>query len=373
MWLTCSSIGRKFVMALTGICLVLFVTFHCVMNAVALLWPVAYNAVCQFLGANWYALVASACLGLLFIIHIIYATVLTVQNRKARGTDRYAVNSRPADVEWSSKNMFVLGIVVLAFLVVHLVQFWSKMQLQEICSPNPTTWAQVDGLPADPALGTLFIQMAFSQWWTPVVYVIGFVALWFHLNHGFWSMFHTIGWDNNIWLSRLRKIGRWWSTIVVALFIVQAAMFYIKANSADNNYINDPSLHDQYVESFTERVAPVVEKFIGEYNKSGQECQMLRSDEPMQAMYREKGQEYLDQLKPVVEAAKALHAEMANTELANASQIVGMVESALVDMKTQEPQPEPTPAAAPAPEPEPAAAPAPEVEPGGVNTNETNN
>ena len=127
MWLTCSSIGRKFVMALTGICLVLFVTFHVLMNAVALIWPGAYNAVCEFLGANWYALVASLGLAALFIIHIIYALWLTVQNRRARGVDRYAVSAHYPGVEWSSKNMLVLGIVVLAFLVVHMVQFWSKM------------------------------------------------------------------------------------------------------------------------------------------------------------------------------------------------------------------------------------------------------
>ena len=85
MWLTSSSIGRKFVMAITGICLVLFVTFHCLMNSVALLWPAAYNVICQFLGANWYALVASAGLAFLFIMHIIYALWLTIQNRRARG------------------------------------------------------------------------------------------------------------------------------------------------------------------------------------------------------------------------------------------------------------------------------------------------
>ncbi|MDE6243503.1 MAG: succinate dehydrogenase/fumarate reductase cytochrome b subunit, partial [Muribaculaceae bacterium] len=71
MWLFSSSVGRKFVMALTGAALVLFVTFHCLMNSVAILWPTAYNAVCEFLGANWYALIASAGLALLIIIHII--------------------------------------------------------------------------------------------------------------------------------------------------------------------------------------------------------------------------------------------------------------------------------------------------------------
>ena len=81
MWLTSSSIGRKFVMSLTGAFLILFVTFHALMNGVALFWPTAYNEVCLFLGANWYALIASAGLAVLIILHIIYAMMLTVQNR----------------------------------------------------------------------------------------------------------------------------------------------------------------------------------------------------------------------------------------------------------------------------------------------------
>ena len=189
MWLKSSSIGRKLIMAITGVCLVLFVTFHAVMNGVALFWPSAYNAICAFLGANWYALIASIGLAALFVIHILYALWLTVQNRRARGTDRYAVTSTPKQVEWASKNMLVLGIVVVAFLIIHLIQFWAKMQLAEILHCP----AVVDGATVAPQSGTLFIQAAFSQWWTPVVYIIGFVALWFHMNHGFWSMFQTAG------------------------------------------------------------------------------------------------------------------------------------------------------------------------------------
>ena len=184
-------------MAITGACLVLFVTFHCLMNAVAIVWPASYNVICELLGANWYALAASAGLALLFIIHIIYAVWLTLQNRKARGNDRYAVTAKPKSVEWSSQNMLVLGIVVLAFLVVHLIQFWAKMQLQEIRGVEGT-------LP--PSMGTLFIQEAFSMVYTPIVYIIGFIALWFHMNHGFWSMFQSCGWDNDTWLPRLKKI-----------------------------------------------------------------------------------------------------------------------------------------------------------------------
>ena len=243
MWLTSSSIGRKLVMAVTGACLVLFVTFHCLMNAVAIACPAAYNVICEFLGANWYALAASAGLALLFVIHIFYAVWLTLQNRKARGADRYAVSVKPATVEWSSQNMLVLGIVILAFLVVHMVQFWAKMQLVEMTGAEST-------LP--PAIGTLFIQEAFSHIYTPIIYIIGFAELWLHMNHGFWSMFQSAGWTNNTWLPRLRKISCWYTTIVIALFVAQAVVFTVNANN--DYYRTNAELREQYKETVAETI-----------------------------------------------------------------------------------------------------------------------
>ncbi|MDE6267958.1 MAG: hypothetical protein K2M04_02625 [Muribaculaceae bacterium] len=247
MWLTNSSVGRKLVMAVTGAALVLFVTFHVLMNAVAIFWPAAYNVICEFLGANWYALIASAGLALLFIIHIIYALWLTVQNRRARGHEGYLVNKKPAQVEWASKNMLVLGIVVVAFLIVHMIQFWAKMQLAEI-----TGHLAVDesGMAVPPAAGTWFLQIAFSCIWTPIIYIIGFVALWFHLTHGIWSMFQSAGWNGNIWMSRLKKIGCWWATIVVGLFIIQAIVFTV--NARNERYTTCPQLVGQYIEMMEE-------------------------------------------------------------------------------------------------------------------------
>lgn len=235
MWLSNSSVGRKFIMAITGAVLVLFLTFHCLMNAVAIAWPAAYNSVCLFLGANWYALIASAGLAAFIVVHIIYAVMLTLQNRRARGHERYAVSHRPKSVEWSSQNMLVLGIVILAFLVVHMIQFWAKMQLVEILGEHTK-------IPA--AAGTLFLQEAFQQPWTLIVYCIGFIALWFHLNHGIWSMFQSVGWDSTVWIPRLKKIGAWWCSIVVVLFIAEAIVFTVNANR--HFYLNDPELREQY-------------------------------------------------------------------------------------------------------------------------------
>lgn len=272
-------------MAITGICLVLFVTFHCVMNAVAIVWPTAYNVICEFLGANWYALIASAGLALLFILHIIYATVLTIQNRKARGNDRYLVTSRPPQVEWSSKNMYVLGIVVVAFLVVHLIQFWARMQWQEIIGAE----FSVNGVTYAPQFGTLFIQAAFAEVWTPIVYIIGFIALWFHLNHGFWSMMHSVGWDNNIWIKRLKCIGCWWVTIVIGLFVAQAVVFTVQAQKG--YYLKDVKLQAQYGEAIKAEAQALIDEINAEMqaNPYGQQEILVNNVtkmEPLVNQYR---------------------------------------------------------------------------------------
>ena len=309
MWLTSSSIGRKFVMAITGACLVLFVTFHVLMNSVALFWPAAYNVVCEFLGANWYALVASAGLAALFIIHIIYALWLTVQNRRARGNDRYDINGKAPHVEWSSKNMLVLGIVILAFLVVHMIQFWAKMQLQELISHDLDALPLVGEAPASPAMGTLYLQLAFESWWTPVVYIIGFIALWFHMNHGFWSMFHTIGWDNNIWINRLKTIGCWWTSIVVLLFIAQAILFTVQAHN--KFFLTDEALQEQYAEYWSNQAEGLIEEFQAEaaaLDPQNMDAQI--------EFFVEKGEAYADRAEAIAKYAE-LQAPAAKTAQLN--------------------------------------------------------
>lgn len=243
MWLFNSSVGRKFIMCLTGAFLVLFVTFHCVMNSVAIFWPSAYNCICEFLGANWYALLGTMVLAAGFILHIVYAFWLTLQNRKARGNDRYAVTSKPPQVEWASQNMLVLGIVVLAFLAIHGIQFWYKMQFAEITG-NLVECGCGETVP--PAAGTLFIQMAFGEWYTLPIYLIGFIALWFHMTHGFWSMFQSCGWNGRVWFERLKCIANWWTSIVVLMFIAEAVVFTL--NAKNETYLKCPVLQEQYQE-----------------------------------------------------------------------------------------------------------------------------
>lgn len=222
-WLIKSSIGRKLVMSISGLALILFLTFHMSMNMVALFSGEAYNMVCEFLGANWYALVATVGLAALFIVHIIYAFILSIQNRRARGNDRYAVPNRPAGVEWASQNMMVLGIIVIVGLALHMFHFWSKMQLAEILGQHDLGIAGVSG----PTDGAGLIRYTFSNPINLVLYLVWLCALWFHLTHGFWSALHTIGWNNTIWLKRLECISKIYSTVIVLGFAVVIVYYYL--------------------------------------------------------------------------------------------------------------------------------------------------
>ena len=124
-FLSNSSLGKKLVMSVTGMFLVLFILFHMSMNITAIISPEAYNMICELLGANWYALAGTA-------VHFLYAVILTLNNYKARGSQRYAVTVQEPGVAWASKNMLVLGFIILGGLLIHLFNFWSKMQLVEI-------------------------------------------------------------------------------------------------------------------------------------------------------------------------------------------------------------------------------------------------
>ncbi|MBR5159409.1 MAG: succinate dehydrogenase/fumarate reductase cytochrome b subunit [Bacteroidaceae bacterium] len=225
MWLIDSSIGRKVVMSVSGGALILFLTFHMAMNCVALISGEAYNAVCEFLGANWYALVGTVGLAFLVLVHFVYAFILTIQNMKARGSQKYAVTKRPKSVEWASQNMLALGIIVVLGLGLHLANFWSKMQLQEIIDSQ----AIVNGVAVSPTDGAALIEYTFSQWYFVLAYVVWLCALWFHLSHGFWSALQTLGWNGKTWQNRWQVIGNIYVTLVVLGFLAVVLTFYFKS------------------------------------------------------------------------------------------------------------------------------------------------
>lgn len=247
MWLTDSSIGRKLVMSITGTCLVLFLLFHASMNIALIFSEDAYNWICRMLGANWYALIGTAGLALLVLFHFVFAIILTVQNRRARGNDRYAIEDRQKGVDWESQNMLVLGIVVAGFLVLHLANLWFKMQFQEVTGLKTGAF--------DPQNGAAYVKYLFTGLYDPAqvvnpelltmpdwahplyccLYLVWLLAIWFHLTHGVWSALHTMGLSSNTWLPRIKVIGNIVATIVVLMFaavVVYYLGMYIGAKLA---------------------------------------------------------------------------------------------------------------------------------------------
>ena len=224
MWLSNSSVGRKVVMSVTGAALVLFLLFHMSMNLVAIISTDGYNAVCEFLGANWYALVGTAGLAALVVLHFVYAFILTLQNRKARGSQRYAVSERPKNVTWASQNMLVLGIIVILGIALHLFNFWAKMQLPEVLH---MMGMHVDAVTMENvANGSYYIASTFSCPVYAALYVVWLAALWFHLTHGIWSAMQTLGANNNVWICRWKAISNVLATIIILGFLVVVVAGY---------------------------------------------------------------------------------------------------------------------------------------------------
>lgn len=218
-WLLKSSIGRKFVMAISGLCMVLFLLFHMCMNLVSIFSVEAYEWICAFLGTNWYALAGTAALAALFLVHICYAIWLTLQNRKARGGDSYATSANAA-APWSSKNMFVLGVFLLAFMLIHLYDFWFKMMFSELF--------HLPGMVLPTEVGE-HLLVVFGAAWKVAIYLIGIIALWFHLTHGVWSMFQSVGFNGRIWSSRLKCAAYIVAAIICVGFAIVPLFFFAQS------------------------------------------------------------------------------------------------------------------------------------------------
>ena len=215
-------------MSVTGIALVLFLTFHASMNVVALISAKGYNMICEFLGANWYAVAATVGLAALVALHFIFAICLTLQNRKARGNNSYAITDKPEKVEWASQNMLVLGIIVILGMCLHLWNFWYNMMFAELAGTENVAFA---------ANGVYHIAKTFSCPVYTVLYMIWLCALWFHLNHGIWSSVQTLGWSGKIWFNRWRIIGSIYATIIILMFVAVALAYCFGYRPADFNEV----------------------------------------------------------------------------------------------------------------------------------------
>jgi succinate dehydrogenase / fumarate reductase cytochrome b subunit len=208
-----ASIGRKLLMSVSGLFLILFLFVHLVLNSFLLLDGVLgfetgqmFNAGAHFMATNPLIKVMEPVLALGFIIHIIYSIILTFQNMKARGPQRYASGKKTRGVEWASLNMLPLGIAIFAFLVVHIANFYMRMKGFVVWEPAEVEFPFF-GMIAKGEDAYSLVHDTFQNLPIVIIYVIGSIALAFHLAHGFWSGFQTIGWNNNVWMPRLKWIS----------------------------------------------------------------------------------------------------------------------------------------------------------------------
>jgi succinate dehydrogenase / fumarate reductase cytochrome b subunit len=223
-----SSVGKKFVMALTGIFLITFLIVHVGLNAC--IWAndngKMFNTGANFMASMLVIRIMEIGLFLGIILHVIQGYLLTLENQRKRGS-KYAVEYGNKGSKWYSRSMGLLGTLLLLFLIMHIYHFWVPSRLGGI--------GNVQSLPEthyDNTLGMqyhdLYSEMVkvFQIEWVVILYVIGCISLMYHLMHGFESAFRTIGVHNNRYLTLLRYGGRGFAIIVCLAFAMMPISMY---------------------------------------------------------------------------------------------------------------------------------------------------
>jgi succinate dehydrogenase / fumarate reductase cytochrome b subunit len=216
-----STLGRKMLVALTGIFLILFLAVHLVGNLQLLKADGgrAFNVYAEFMSTNPLIQAVSKLNFFFILLHIVVSIMLTIKNRQARGAERYAVTSGKSSI-WASRNMAVLGTLVLIFIVIHIKDFYAQMH-----------WGSVPTVTYDGKevrdLYTL-VDFWFAKAWYVVVYTFCMGALAFHLWHGFASAFQTLGLNHMKYNPVINALGKAFAVVVPALFaLIPIMMFFV--------------------------------------------------------------------------------------------------------------------------------------------------
>lgn len=218
-----SSIGRKFLMSLTGLFLILFLVVHLAGNLQLLKNDngESFNIYARFMTTN--PLIKFIAYGNYFFIllHVIVGLVLAWNNKKSKG-QKYAVSSS-LKTTWASKNMALLGTLVLAFLLLHMGDFWLKMKLGQL---DMITYPGVEG-----EMKNLYsrVSVAFKDPLIVGAYLIGLIVLALHLSHGFQSAFQTLGISNKKYTPTIKNLGTAYSILIpLGYAIIPVYYFFIK-------------------------------------------------------------------------------------------------------------------------------------------------
>ncbi|MBL7862407.1 MAG: succinate dehydrogenase cytochrome b subunit [Cyclobacteriaceae bacterium] len=215
-----SSLGRKVLMALTGLFLILFLVVHLAGNLQLLKddGGEAFNIYAKFMTTNPLIKTISYVNYTFILLHVLIAIYLSRKNRAARGSRGYAISGKSST--WSSRNMGILGFLLLVFIVVHMKDFWAQMHWGGI----PT--AMYDGVEVKDLYS--IVSLAFSQAWYVGLYVFCMIGLAFHLWHGFASAFQTLGLNHLKYNPVINFVGKAFAIIVPAAFaLIPIWMFLV--------------------------------------------------------------------------------------------------------------------------------------------------
>ena len=202
-----SSIGKKVIMSLSGLFLILFLCIHLTVNLLLLVGPDAFNAGCEFMALPFIKVIEPI-LALGFVVHIVWASILTLQNQKAR-PQKYNLRNQAQNCTWPSRNMYILGALVLAFLVLHIYNFWISFKFGNIENHYDFVTATL----CDPIYA--------------IIYIIAGILLGLHISHGFWSAFQSIGLSNEVWKKRLKCVAYFFAIVFAVGFSIIPIYFQI--------------------------------------------------------------------------------------------------------------------------------------------------
>lgn len=215
-----TSVGKKLIMGITGISLVLFLVVHAGLNAC--IWAndggEMFNRAANFMGSNVIPRILEVGLFGGIFLHIIQGYLLTLQNKQKRNIG-YAVNYSDGS-KWYSRSMAILGTLLLLFFILHWKQFWIPSRftgMEEMQLPNGKMVHNLFGL----------MKETFQELWVVVFYVIGCISLGYHLAHGFQSAFKTLGVHNKRYHALLSSVGYGFAIIVPLVFAMMPISLYL--------------------------------------------------------------------------------------------------------------------------------------------------
>ncbi len=227
-WITktlTSSIGRKVIMSLTGLFLISFLLVHLSGNFLLLKGDegAAFNLYTKFMTTNPVIRVLELGLVAGFGLHIYTGLLLSRINNKARPV-KYHYENPSVSSNWFSRNMVLSGVIVLLFLLLHLYNFWVRYHFQG------------DTLNVQTIDGKSYLDMyqaaveTFKMWWYTAVYLLAFLLLAFHLNHGFQSAFQSLGLNHPKYNPAIKGLGTLVAFAIPAGFALIAIAMFLKAN-----------------------------------------------------------------------------------------------------------------------------------------------